>query len=609
MNALQFSERLTLRVPPRELWRFLYDTDRLNRSMRIPSISFQPDPDKKRKGHYLAEMRFGPLRIRYDEYPFEWVEERFYMVLRRFHSGPFAELRGGIRMAPAASGTDLEIFGEVTPRGAVGRLLAHALLRKMAIDKVVAQVRAFEQGYLRSEKLPPSPSARDVAINQLESRLKILRSAPVDVNLIPLLKELVVEASDIEVTRIRAFELADRWDKERYKVLRFLLHATKAGIVDLNWEILCPHCKAPTATGATMSTIVAQSACETCEMSFRVDLANSVEAVFSVNRGIRDARREVYCIGGPANSPRIMAQFRLEPGEARDERVAAEPGLLVVRSYQSAGIVPLEVSETGPHEVTMTCGAQISASSARVASGAATIGLRNELKGECLLVIERETWRESAATAAIVTTIQEFRDLFPEEAVAPGQEIAMGRLAVLFTDLSGSTDLYERVGDVKAFDFVQSHFQFLLRLVAKHRGGVVKTMGDAIMAAFNSGLDAASAAVAMQEEWEAFISRYELPSAIRLKVGVHQGPTVAFNNKGAQDYFGGTVNMSARIQAQAKGGEIVISQALRDDPDVRMFVEARFPHIEPFLAHLKGIAADQSLHRLIVAQPLPKISS
>lgn len=583
------------------MWRFLYDTDRLNRSLKLPSISFQPDPDKKRKGHYVARARLGPIVLRYDEYPFEWIEEQYYHVLRRFQSGPFGALDGGVRLTPTPTGTDLEVFAAVTPRGVLGRLMAQALFKQMSIDKVVAQAKAFEEGFLKSEKLPPSPSARDVSINQLEARLKTLAAAPVEARLIPRLKELLVEASDIEVTRIRPFELADRWDEERYEVLRFLLHATKAGLVDLHWEILCPHCKAPAETGKSMADIRAQAACETCETSFRVDLANSVEAVFSVNLGIRNARRDIYCIGGPANSPRIMGQFRLEPGESRREHLSSGPGLLVVRSYQAAGLVPLEVAESGPTELTVKCGAQLSCSSSRMASGAATVHLRNDLSVECLLVFERETWRESAATAAIVTTIQEFRDLFPEEAVAPGQEIAVGRLAVLFTDLSGSTDLYERVGDIKAFDFVQSHFQYLLKLVARHRGGVVKTMGDAIMAAFNSGLDAASAAVAMQEDWEAFISHYNLPTAIRLKVGLHQGPTVVYNNKGAQDYFGGTVNMAARIQAQAHGGDIVISQTLRDDPDVRAFVEARFPHIEPFSAHLKGIAADQPLHRLILS--------
>jgi class 3 adenylate cyclase len=323
-----------------------------------------------------------------------------------------------------------------------------------------------------------------------------------------------------------------------------------------------------------------------------------VEAVFSVNAGVRPARQKVYCIGGPAGSPRILAQIRLEPGETRKVRLSVLPGLLILRSYQSGGRVPLEVTESGSATLTVTCGAQLSVSSARMAAGGAEVLLNNTLSDECLLVFERETWRETAATAAIVSTIQEFRDLFPEEAVAPGQEIAVGRLAVLFTDLQGSTDLYERVGDVKAFDFVQSHFQYLLGLVAKHRGGVVKTMGDAIMAVFNSGLDAASAAVAMQEDWEAFVPHYQLPTQIRLKVGLHEGPAVVFNNKGAQDYFGTTVNMTARLQAQARGGEIVISQTVHDDPDVGAFLRSRFSLMEPFTAHLKGIAEDQPLYRL-----------
>lgn len=601
MNPLQFHERINLRVPPRELWRFLYDTDRLNRAIRLPAVSFLPHPDKKRKGHFTAEARLGLLPLRYEEFPFEWVQESFYRAMRRFDSGLFKEIAGGIRMKPSADGTELEVYADVTPRGAVGRLFARALLKRTSIDKVMSQARAFEDGYLRSEKRPPEPGTKDVSITQLESRLAQLSVASVDQAFTGRLKELLTNGTDIEVSHMRPFELADRWEKDRYEVLRFFLHATKAGLVDLNWEILCPHCKAPAETGASLADLEQQAVCETCEKSFRVDLANSVEAVFSVNHGVRPARRKTYCIGGPAGSPRILAQFRLEPGETRNVRLGTVPGLLTVRSYQSAGLVPLEVSESGPAALSVTCGPQLSVSSSRMAAGEAEVSITNTLADECLLVFERETWRETAATAAIVSTIQEFRDLFPQEAVAPGQEIAVGRLAVLFTDLQGSTDLYERVGDVKAFDFVQSHFQFLLRLVAKHRGGVVKTMGDAIMAVFNSGLDAASAAVAMQEDWQAFVTRYRLPTQVRLKVGLHEGPAVVFNNKGAQDYFGTTVNMTARLQAQAQGGEIVISQMLHDDPDVSRFLASHFPSMERFTAHLKGISEDQPLYRLQVA--------
>jgi class 3 adenylate cyclase len=244
----------------------------------------------------------------------------------------------------------------------------------------------------------------------------------------------------------------------------------------------------------------------------------------------------------------------------------------------------------------------LSVSSGHVSSGPADLVLRNETDGECLVVVERQIWRETAATAAMVTTIQEFRDLFPAEAVAAGQEIGMGRLAVLFTDLSGSTSLYERVGDAKAFDLVQSHFQFLVGVVARHRGGVVKTMGDAIMAAFNSGVDALSAAAVMQEDWNGFVGHHHLPPEVRLKVGVHQGPTVAFNNKGAQDYFGTTVNMAARIQGTAAGGDIVISRAVYEDPDARSLLESRFATTESFNARLKGISEDQTLHRLRVKE-------
>ena len=161
MSLLEFSERITLNVPIGDVWHFLYDTDRLNRSLGLPTVSFVPDPDTSKKGHYAAEARLGPIRLRYEEFPFEWVRNRYYRVLRRFVSGPFLEITGGVRMNEDTPGrTALEIFANVVPRHAFGAFLARLLIRKMAITGVLAQVRAFERGLLPAHVLDVLVSAK-----------------------------------------------------------------------------------------------------------------------------------------------------------------------------------------------------------------------------------------------------------------------------------------------------------------------------------------------------------------------------------------------------------------------------------------------------------------
>lgn len=82
--------------------------------------------------------------------------------------------------------------------------------------------------------------------------------------------------------------------------------------------------------------------------------------------------------------------------------------------------------------------------------------------GEPLKVgIERTARDEARATATEVTAIQEFHDLFAAEALAPGVELSIGSLAILFSDLKDSTAMYERIGDAQAYALARKHFEFM----------------------------------------------------------------------------------------------------------------------------------------------------
>jgi class 3 adenylate cyclase len=565
-------------LPPADVWAFLADTDRLNRLVDLPSIRFRPPADPEQKGHYRAETHVFGMLVTYEEFPFEWVEPRWYRVLRRFDGGPLEEIEIGVRLTPTAGGTDLETFGRLVPRSWLASLAAKGLGRKAGED-VIRAVREYAD---RSKPAPLAPGAANDAL--LEARLDPAKvPGPVE-----RLRRHLREGSDLEVLRMRPFELADRWGEGRQAVLRMFLHAARTGAVDLSWTVLCPTCRVAASRAPALSSLKSKVHCDTCRIDFGADLASSMEARFAVNPAVRRARTETFCIGGPANMPQIAVQLRLGAGETRREPFAPPSGALRARCFQAPGIHPL----TGTRLVCATSGFRVEPGEPGV------LEVRNELPGEALVVVERETWKESAATAAQVTSLQDFRDLFPAEAVAPGEELGISSLAVLFTDLKGSTDLYRRVGDGRAFAFVQGHFRLLVETAAAHRGGVVKTMGDAIMATFASARDALEAGVDMQRHWEEFRRRRPEGEGMALKVGVHQGPSIAINNGGRLDYFGTTVNLAARVQGKAGGGELVFTRALAEDPEARAWLESERLSPKPFTAALKGLEGEHELYRL-----------
>jgi adenylate cyclase len=594
-DPISLTARASVTLPPERIWAFLSDTDRMNRAISLPAIRFVPIPDPSKKGHFRAETHVLGMLVEYEEFPWNWVEPRYYEMKRRFASGPIEEIRGGIRMEPTSSGTDLEAWASITPRSWIGKLAAKGIGAK-AGKEIVALVRAFE-AHARDEQAAPAPGLpppANVNVDVLEARLAASGvTGPAD-----RLKAFLLTASDLEVIRMRPYMLADQWGEDRTALLRYFLHIARSGVLDLAWSVLCPSCRVATSRTRKLSEMKSKAHCDTCQIEFGADLAASIEARFSVNPAVRRARTETFCIGGPANMPDILAQLRLEPGEKRREVLPLKRGGVRIRCYQSPGVRELKVGSGGT-SVSVRCrpdGLQVDVG--QVAEGPVAVDVENPLAVEALLVVERETWKDLAATAAVVTSLQEFRDLFPAEAVAPGEELAVASLAVLFTDLKGSTDLYQRAGDPRAFTLVQNHFRYLTETVAACRGGVVKTMGDAIMAVFGSGRDAVEAAVRMQRGWCDFQEGRPDAEGILLKVGVHQGTSIAINNVGRLDYFGTTVNTAARVQGQATGGDIVMSAGLAEDPDVKKYLIAEGLRSEESRAWLKGLAGEHRLIRL-----------
>jgi class 3 adenylate cyclase len=167
----------------------------------------------------------------------------------------------------------------------------------------------------------------------------------------------------------------------------------------------------------------------------------------------------------------------------------------------------------------------------------------------------------------------------------------------VFTDIRGSTAMYERCGDSDAYAIVREHFRILTRVVSEHHGGVVKTIGDAVMATFPVATDAVAAALGAHVAFDAFNRGHE-GREISIKIGVHRGPCLAVCSNDRLDYFGRTVNMAARIQGLSQGGDVVLSATSAAAAPVRGLIAASGWRAEPFTAVLKGIGEPCEVVRL-----------
>ncbi len=205
--------------------------------------------------------------------------------------------------------------------------------------------------------------------------------------------------------------------------------------------------------------------------------------------------------------------------------------------------------------------------------------------------------RKPFITAKRLLTNQTFRDIYQTDTLEPDQRLKITSLTFLFTDLKGSTALYERVGDLVAYDLVRQHFYVLYEIVAGEAGAVVKTIGDAVMATFSTPDRALAAALRMRDAMTR-INAERHNEDLLLKIGIHEGSCLAVTLNNSQDYFGQTVNLAARVQGLASSRAIFVTKSVVEDPKSAKILENLSLRPSQQRAALRGIADETTVYEI-----------
>jgi adenylate cyclase len=436
-----------------------------------------------------------------------------------------------------------------------------------------------------------APAAAPTALERARERLRAA-AAP---ELADRLCRHVADARDEELARLRPYALADAWGLERKALLGTCLQAVRAGLLELRWEVICPSCRVGTEVVSSLAAVNEHARCHMCEIAFGLDVDEAVEATFAPTPAVRRIDVAPYCVGGPARAPHVVAQATLPPGGQATLVAPAQPGRyrLFVRG---GATVPVEVAADGEATVAIAIAAGAGAP-VRVRPGA-RLTVDSAHDDARHVKLERVTPETQAATARDVTAMPGFRRDFSSEVLRPDLALKVSTVTLFFSDLVGSTQLYADVGDAAALRLVHDHFDVILAALERHGGTLVKTIGDAVMAAFTDDLGALAASLETLAAFERF--RAEAPHGGRthLKLGLYRGPSYLVNANGLLDYFGQTVNIAARLQGQAGAGELVVEAELAD-----LAVRAgRMPASairERFRATLKGVTEPLDLVRVV----------
>lgn len=443
------------------------------------------------------------------------------------------------------------------------------------------------------------------------------------------LEQLIRGGDDWALFKVNPLAFAAEKGLAEAEAVDLFLHAAKQQLFAMNWQLLCPMCGDTVGSFATLKGMHSTLVCSLCHLETLAQLDDYIQITFTLSPQVRTLaghqpeslspedfyfryRFSPYGVN-KATGMRFVDLLRerflkavlyLEPGESRTLELDLTPGFLLGHDLLNESGFFLKVDSQAPREVELAFDGAYSPREGVLGSGRATARLENKSgkRASLMLLNLPPEYPQMAAPLQFapylsgkrLLTTQTFRDLFQFETIAATAGIGVKDITLVFTDLKGSTALYDRIGDLKAFTLVQQHFERLGRVVREHSGSIVKTIGDAVMASFMSPVDAVQASLKMLRVIEQF-NQEQGSRELILKIGLHKGPSILVTLNERLDYFGQTVNVAARVQSLAEADEICLTDDVLEFPGVRP-VLGEFGRPED--VQLRGVSRGVRLYRL-----------
>jgi class 3 adenylate cyclase len=426
-----------------------------------------------------------------------------------------------------------------------------------------------------------------------------------DPDAVAALKTAVESDSDPALNRINPLAFASARGLNHEAAIGALVHAARLGLFDMSWNMLCPGCGGVLETTAALKSLNRDHYfCAFCVMENEPTLDQLVEVTFTVNPRVRriaahdpsglshaEYMRQIFWSSGAEVPEDVESAIQnvtldlmeLQPGEKAAMSLTLPKGLVIAFDPVTHASLFLEVAgeETSERRSLSVVLADANAhfGSTKLQPGPARITFENKsgqrtLPGLWVHSPEMDSLsnrRRPVLTANRLLSNQTFRDLYRSGTFDPEQRFKITSLTFLFTDLRGSTALYDRVGDLAAFDLVRSHFGELLAAVVAEGGAVVKTIGDAVMATFPTPDRALRAAMRMREAMRK-INEARGNEDLALNIGLHEGPCLAVMLDDRQDYFGLSVNIASRVQELADPTAILVTKPVVETAEVARLV-------------------------------------
>src|ERR1700693_1218288 len=378
-------------------------------------------------------------------------------------------------------------------------------------------------------------------MSEIQAQYSVLKQIA-DPAVADAIARLIEKGEDHELNRINLLDFSRQTGLDEERVISGFLHASRLGLFDLTWNVLCPGCGGVLDAHSTLKSLRHDDYhCGLCACGYEASVDEQVEVAFTVSPRIRriaahdpntlpiwEYYKQVFWSSGVDLDKESFASLSEEVTLDALELPAGEKAILSLQLpsdfiivfepvTHAAQFIDVQGEPTKERQ-------QLSLMYNNVHAPTGTMTLR---PGPLRLSLDNQAGvrvlptvfvaadalhqligkRKAFLTAKRMLSNQTFRDVYKADNLNIDQRLKITSLSFLFTDLKGSTALYERVGDLAAFDLVRAHFHALLEIIASEKGAVVKTIGDAVMATFIRPEHALAAGLRMRAAMETLKDR------------------------------------------------------------------------------------------------------
>lgn len=504
------------------VWDVISDTATINRQLKLSPMSFETI-----NGVRYGRQKVMGLTLKWSEKPWEWSHGEWLRNERVYSQGFFKKLIG---------------------------LFEIAKIGENECEVVITFTLEHRYPFLSWLFDPATKGIIDKIFNQAQKNLNLLKKQEVKATL-STFSEWIKNAQAIERGRIAPKIVARQTGQSWQDVLVKALDPAQNNRFSLFFDAVCPHCRGSKVSAPRLTELPQKVPCDSCEISFPIGTQESLEVSLRDTTIPSELLNIDFCSGDVSHKPTVIFQ---KLGNNWSQSLDLLPGLYTLKKKGALKTYLLRAStDEKLNKLTFSNFWQSNEQSSIIDISCQLLLEADSLLDDDLVLIESTAIDRGALMATEVMLEPSFSKLIPAESLVSDFPIEVGHRALLFTDVVGSTDLYFEIGDNKAFELVRESFLLIGNAVSKHRGLLVKTIGDATMYSFPGPQAALEAAIEIQQSNQG--------KPLKLRISLHSGLCLSVGTHDGQDFFGDTVNICAKFQSEADAHEIVFAKSIVND--------------------------------------------